>query len=149
MYGKTSQEGGRFSSLTVAIDGSAESDKAIELAKELALLAGSKVHVIHVVEHVAAAGRAGAFDIEDRVEVSQVLDRDAKKLTDAGVPFNVTVVHAPIGHAAREIVAAAERDGSDAIVMGSRGLSSMAAAVIGSTAYKVLHLSSKPVIIGR
>jgi nucleotide-binding universal stress UspA family protein len=138
-----------FETLVVAVDSSAESDRAVELARDLALLASGSVQLVHVVEHVLAAGRAGGFDVEDRDDVSQSLAREEALLKEAGVEHSVSITHAPVGHVAREIVAAAEESKADVIVMGSRGLSGVGAALLGSTAYKVLHLANRPVLVAR
>lgn len=138
-----------FEKLTVAVDSSPESDRAVELARDIASMSGGTVHLVHVIEHVLAAGRAGGFDVEEKSDVTASLDREVAMLKEAGVAHTVSVVHAPVGHAAKEIVAAAKADDADAIIMGSRGLSAFAATFIGSTAYKVLHMADRPVFIGR
>ena len=56
---------------------------------------------------------------------------------------------APFGKAAKEIVDEARDAGCDAIVMGSRGLSDWAAALVGSVAHKVVSLAHCPVVIAR
>ncbi len=138
-----------FEKLTVAVDSSAESDRAVDLARDIAKMSGGNVHLIHVVEHVHAAGRAGGFDVEDKENATASLDREEAVLKSAGVEYDITIVHAPVGHVAKEILAAAKAEDSDAIVMGSRGLAGIAAAALGSTAYKLLHIADRPVIIAR
>jgi nucleotide-binding universal stress UspA family protein len=138
-----------FETLVVAVDNSPESDRAVELARDLALMSSGAIQLVHVVEHVMAAGRAGGFDVEEHEDVAQALSREVDVLSQAGVEHSVSVVHAPVGHVAKEIVADAENSSADVIVMGSRGLSAVGAAVLGSTAYKVLHLSKRPVLVAR
>jgi nucleotide-binding universal stress UspA family protein len=53
------------------------------------------------------------------------------------------------GQAAYHIVAAARAHDARVIVMGSRGRSELTALVLGSTAYKVIHLSDRPVLVVR
>jgi nucleotide-binding universal stress UspA family protein len=44
-------------------------------------------------------------------------------------------------------VDAAKTDGADVIIMGCRGRSELSALVLGSTAFKVLHATDRPVLI--
>ena len=46
-------------------------------------------------------------------------------------------------------IKAASEAGSDTIVMGSHGRTAAAAAMLGSNAYKVLHLTDRPVLVIR
>lgn len=50
-------------------------------------------------------------------------------------------------HTADAIVKAADRYSAKAIVIGTKGRSRMTAVVLGSVAYKVLHLSRVPVLV--
>ena len=56
-------------------------------------------------------------------------------------------VKVSISGRAPAIVQAAEEAGADLIVMGSRGLSRIAGAVIGSVSHEVIHLSNRQVLL--
>jgi len=59
-------------------------------------------------------------------------------------------VHGTVaGHAAKEIVDTARTEGSDLIVMGSRGLSDIAGLFVGSVTHQVLRLAHIPVLVVR
>src|ERR1039458_6054870 len=114
-----------FQKLVVAVDKSAPSDRAVAAGLSLAQASGGSVHLIHVVEHVAVPqGRfTGGFDLEDPAEADQILAEDLAMLTEAGITATASVVAGRAGHAAQEIVEAAQADGADVIVMGCRGRS--------------------------
>jgi nucleotide-binding universal stress UspA family protein len=57
------------------------------------------------------------------------------------------VDHHPAGRIAVEITEEALGWDASVIVVGPRGLNSLAAAVLGSTATKVIHLSKVPVLV--
>jgi nucleotide-binding universal stress UspA family protein len=62
----------------------------------------------------------------------------------AGVKFNAHIVP---GHPAETIVELAEKHECSRVVMGTRGLNPVNSLVLGSVAYKVLHLSPIPVTL--
>jgi len=53
------------------------------------------------------------------------------------------------GRAAKAILRAAESEGADVIVMGSRGLSDLAGLLLGSVTHKVIQLSHRTVVVAR
>ncbi len=67
-----------------------------------------------------------------------------KKLDAAGIAYQARVL---AGEVAETIVKHAEQSGCDLIVIGSRGMTALGKALIGSTANKVLHFSSLPVLL--
>ncbi|MDE3203147.1 MAG: universal stress protein [Acidobacteriota bacterium] len=139
-----------YSSILVAVDDSEQSQRAVSAAGELARLSGATVHLFHVRERQDVIGKSGgSFDVEDAEEVTALLERSVAALSDSGVTTTTKSVHVPIGHVANEIVKAAAEAGADTIVMGSHGRSSLAAVVLGSNAYKVLHLADRPVLVVR
>ena len=67
-----------------------------------------------------------------------------KRLDAAGIAYRSRVLVGPI---AETIVKHAEAARCDLICMGSRGMTELGKALLGSTATKVLHLSSLPVLM--
>ena len=67
-----------------------------------------------------------------------------KKLDAAGVPYRARVLVGPI---AESLVKHAKGERCDLIYIGTRGMSELGAALIGSTATKVLHISETPVLL--
>lgn len=72
------------------------------------------------------------------------LREDRAALTAAGVRF---VPRVEIGSPAATIVRVAAEENCDGIVMGSRGMGTVSAALLGSVSSEVLHLSDLPVTL--
>lgn len=70
-------------------------------------------------------------------------------LKSAGLTATGVVRAAQSNRIAHEIAAEAADDGATAIVAGSRGLSGLESALIGSTTNKLLHLVEIPVVVVR
>jgi len=136
-----------FERIVLAVDGSAPSNRAIETAADLARRIGSEVIVLHVREREMAY--VGAVEIESTDEVRELVDGTVRQLKDAGVSARGEVLSTVFGRAARVILEAANEDGAEMIVMGSRGLSDLAGLVLGSVTHKVLHLARCPVLVVR
>lgn len=79
-----------------------------------------------------------------RAEGDERLAGAREKLDAAGIPYSS---HIMVGPVAENIVEKALNTGCDLICIGSRGLGDLGRALLGSTASKVLHLSSLPVLL--
>ena len=66
------------------------------------------------------------------------------KLDAAGIPYQPRVL---VGAIAETIVKHAQSSRCDLILIGSRGMTELGKALMGSTAAKVLHLSDVPVLL--
>jgi nucleotide-binding universal stress UspA family protein len=84
------------------------------------------------------------IDSWTREEGESALRGASDVLHAAGVKFNPHIV---AGHPAEKIVELAEEHHCTRIVMGTRGLGAVTSLVLGSVAYKVLHLSPIPVTL--
>ena len=139
-----------YESILVAVDDSEPAARAAAAAAQLARLSGGTVLLFHVRERQDVIGKSGgSFDVEYQEEADALLDKVAGDVKDSGVAYTTRTVHVPIGHVAKEIVKAASEGNADTIVMGSHGRTSLSALILGSTAYKVLHLADRPVLIVR
>jgi len=139
-----------FENLFVAVDNSEQSDRAVQMAAALAKLSGGRVKVFHVRETLKVVGKgAGTYELEEADDVSHLVAKEVAVFEEAGVPVTSEVRHARLGHAAAEIINAAREEDASVIVIGSRGLGEVEALVYGSTAYKVLHLADRPVLVAR
>lgn len=136
--------------ILVPVDFSSQSLAAIPFARELASMTGARVRVLHVVEEVVhpAFYNAGAFsiydiqpDVEERA-LEHLKEAYAKQYGPA-VPVVFQVVS---GHAAAEVVAAAETGASGMIVMATHGLGGMAHVFLGSVAERVVRMARCPVL---
>jgi nucleotide-binding universal stress UspA family protein len=133
-----------FKTIVLALDGSESSDRAIPVAQELARDGGSII-VAHVREKVMARG--GGETRVDEDEIEQRVRASAAKLNEAGVKATVELGTSVAGGPAHAIAAIADRAGADLIVTGTRGHGVVAGLLVGSTAQRLLHLASCPVLI--
>ena len=67
-----------------------------------------------------------------------------KKLDAAGIPYAERVLIGPVAEA---VVKHAKDKRCDLIYIGTRGMSELKSALVGSTATKVLHISDIPVLL--
>jgi nucleotide-binding universal stress UspA family protein len=136
--------------LLVPTDGS---DNALRAVRHLVALAehGVKVEAVLLnVQRPVMSGEVGAVApieiAEDRraAAAGSAVGKARAALDAAGVPCTV---HEAIGNAAEEIAAAAERLQCDGIVMGRRGLGTLASLLMGSVSEQVLRLARVPVTL--
>lgn len=132
----------------IPFDGSAAALRALDHAlQEMRGQADGQVHVLNVQPPMRQLGPSrlvtpDMIAAELRSEGLQLLTQAQNKVQAAGL---TCVPQVRIGAAAEEIAAYAAEHGCEAIVMGSRGMGSVAGLVLGSVAHKVLHLAQVPV----
>lgn len=137
-----------FKVVLLAVDKSVQSDAALKVACDLARVSGGTVELLHVRERDVVVGKCGgSWDLETQEEAEAFLAKEAQTLRDAGVNANPHVLRARLEETAHAIVDTADKLAADVIVMGTRGLSPFGAFMLGSTAYKVLHASTRPVLV--
>jgi nucleotide-binding universal stress UspA family protein len=138
-----------YDKILVAVDHSEISDRALDAARELALLSKGEVWVLHLREREVAVKTGMSLSDESMDEASAAVATAVDKLTAAGVKAHGDVGTTLFGYAARNIVDDAKEHDVDVIVMGSRGRGDLAGLILGSTAHKVIHLADRPVLIVR
>ena len=138
-----------YDKILVAVDHSEVSDRALDAARDLALLSRGEVWVLHLREREVAVKTGVSLSDESMDEASAAVATAVDKLTAAGVKAHGDVGTTLFGYAARNIVDDAKEHDVDVIVMGSRGRGDLAGLILGSTAHKVIHLADRPVLIVR
>jgi nucleotide-binding universal stress UspA family protein len=139
-----------FGIVLLAVDGSEYSEKAVELAKQLATSTNDEVVVTHVTERLPARFQTyPGLDYEHDQEVIELAHGYLAKMEEAGIKARIELRSAPYGGVARIITNLAEDLQAGLIVMGSHGRGDLTALLLGSVAHKVLHLSRRPVLIAR
>lgn len=137
-----------FSVILVAVDKSAHSDKAVAAACDLAKATGGVVHLFHALERQVTGGKGGgAVELETEEDVESLLSAELATANAAGVKVVPHVRRSRQEETFHAIVEVADEISADVIVMGTRGLSTLAALVVGSTTFKVLHASTRPVLV--
>lgn len=134
--------------LLLAVDGSEVAQRAASHVAELAAQMPLEVHAINV--QPALSGDVSLFvsradlDRYHRDEGDKQLAPVLALLAERGVN---TSAHVLVGSPGDTIARFAEERGLDGIVMGTRGLGSVAGALLGSVAFKVVHLAGVPVTL--
>lgn len=149
--------------ILIATDGSDEALHAANFLYELVNPATVQqitvLAVIHPIESTpffgeAAMGGGGLISQETWDSLNQSLDKNASdaiaRTRDALARLSANVTPMTrTGAPAEEIVDAAKAVGADLIVVGSRGLSGVQSAFLGSVSDRVLHLAHCPVLVVR
>jgi nucleotide-binding universal stress UspA family protein len=136
-----------FEKILLAVDGSEHSAKAVAVAGDLGRRYHAEVVVLHVREHELTWG--GDVDVETPSEALDLVDGVVRRLKDEGTGVRGEVVRVPLGQTARAILDMCKDEGTDLIVMGTRGLSDWGRLLMGSVAHKVVHLAEVPVLVVR
>ncbi|MGH0028811.1 MAG: universal stress protein [Myxococcota bacterium] len=139
----------RFDTILVPLDFSSHSSKALDCAIELAKQFKGKVHLIHSYPiYVGAVSPYGivlpeSFDRDCRDAAEREISKWSDKVRAAGVTVETTVTpSAPV----EAIERVAEEIDADLIVMGSRGLTGLKHALLGSVAERTLRSAPCPVL---
>lgn len=137
--------------ILVPIDFSAYSLQALEYAKSIANSLGSEITVMHVIERVIypafyPEGYYPIVDFEPKLhdQILESIDIFLKQIPD----FKADKVVAA-GRPSDEIVQYADNNKFDLIIMATRGLSGLQHLIVGSTAERIVRLSSIPVLTVR
>lgn len=128
-----------YNTVLVAVDLSNDSHNVIDQASKLAGET-SKLHLVHVVEPVAAAYSMDIYAVNVSELQQEAIKFAEQKLEKIGQELSISSdrVHTLLGAPAPEIRNLANELDADAIVIGSHGHSGWKI-LLGSTAIKVLH----------
>jgi len=136
--------------ILVALDGSDQSKKALELAVDLAKMWNATIYLIHVQERLKMPKEFEKYAKVERIppsnyfamvcERNQFLGEGLTRVKEAGVKAADPICVQ--GDPTASILNAAKRNKIDLIIMGSRGLGLFKKAVVGSVCSKVFHNSS-------
>ena len=134
--------------ILLAVDGSKPSLKAVQLLIDHADWYAERPRVELVTVHlpVPKVGHTNKAQLERyyQEEGEAMLAPAKKKLDAAGVAYQARVL---VGAVAEAIVRHAKDTRCDLIYIGTRGMSEIGKALVGSTATKVLHISDTPVLL--
>ncbi|ELY42186.1 universal stress protein [Natronorubrum tibetense] len=137
-----------YDSILVATDGSETATVAAEHAIELARQVDGTVDVIAVLESRTEYDNAivdpAEVDRRRREQATAALEDISESAADADVPVETEI---RTGVPSEEIVAYADEQGIDAIVIGARGRSSLRGALLGSTVDRVVRTAAQPVLV--
>lgn len=134
----------------VPVDGSDDALRALDFAiSQIQSVPGSSVHLLTVRPPLRIYGEIQVYvDREKMLALAEEHGRDVLEHARAKVAGKVACdVEQLEGEPAETIVRRAAELGSDSIVMGTRGLGRVANIVLGSVAFKVVHLAAVPVTL--
>lgn len=146
-----------FESILVAADGSEPSLRAVDVAARMAASDDIPLYLLYVVRDMQFPQALSRMaEVERLVGTrSDVLDyvadkilKDAKQRAKKGGAKRIETVTAHGDPASRIVETAGERK-ADLIVVGTRGLGSMAGALLGSVSRKVSNIAEQNVLIVR
>ena len=134
--------------ILVALDGSSNSKRALDMALRIAAPAGSSVTgIISVRIHPRSEVMpARSADEGDYAAAKSVMEKAAAAADRAGVRFVTKIKQGDTGY---NIVKAAhsKSEPCDMVVIGSRGHGSLKQAFFGSTSNHVVHAANIPVLV--
>jgi nucleotide-binding universal stress UspA family protein len=140
-----------FTNILIAIDGSEASQRALARAVDEAKVWNAKLHVLYVVE----TGLFSSLPSDNTVEImyrvlekegTTVLDRAKKYAAEKGI---TVTTHIKQGHAGSEVIALADQENADLIIVGSHGKSQADRLLIGSVSTFVVSHSKVTTMVVR
>ncbi len=145
-----------FKNIGFCTDFSENADQAFTVARDLVVLFGASIEIIHVTVNFSLSPPVHTtympieYDPQFIEEVTQaalksIQDKYVEKL-HAGLPYNVNIES---GYPSTEILRVVEEKGIDLLVMGSHGLTGLAHVLFGSTADRVVRRASCSVLTVR
>lgn len=145
-----------FKHILLATDGSEASEHAAKLAVNLARTHGAKMTAVYVIDPYPylGIGESNPLGFQSYMTAAQehaaTTHTKISELCNSGGPaveLHVRLVE-DVG-AAAGIVATAQTEGADLIVVGSHGRSGLARVVLGSVAARVVAQATVPVLVTR
>jgi len=135
--------------ILLAVDGSKPSSDAVDLLIRTFGQLRSKPEVELVTVHLPVPRMRTGVSKQQLAryyaeEGAEKLVAAKKKLDAAGIEYKASILVGPV---AETIVKHADSTRCSLICMGSRGMSAIGKALVGSTATKVLNLASQPLLI--
>ncbi len=136
--------------IVVATDGSDTAKRSVDYAIDLSRKYDAKLVILHVLSVLIPRGSVSSVSDklyqEDRPKASILLEDAQKKAKESGVESTAELVedHMPVYG---EIIACAEREEADLIVVGTKGRSGVARLLLGSVASGVVTYSPIPVLV--
>ena len=140
-----------YDRILVPTDGSAEGERAVAHALDVATVHDATVHAIYVVDTASYAGMPMESSWEGigdllRSDAADAVERVKRLAAEAAVDVDTAVVD---GSPSREIIRYAEDNDCDLVVMGTHGRGGIDRLLLGSVAEKVVRGASVPVLTVR
>jgi len=134
-----------FQHILFATDFSATADRALPYAVEIARRSAATIHALHVIPPAIypSASPEEWSDIAQQEEEFRARKKDELELELQELPHELLLIKGDVWETVQEII---EYRDVDLIVMGTRGRTGVAKALLGSTAEKIFRQVSCPVL---
>lgn len=133
--------------ILVGADGSPGGRNAVRWATELARGHGARLIVVHAfqpLDHLQELSPGDDFAALEERTLADIRNDWCRPCAEAGVAFEGVVRE---GEPARVLLDVAETEAVDVIVVGTRRLGSVKRLMLGSTSSKLVHESTRPVLV--
>jgi nucleotide-binding universal stress UspA family protein len=135
-----------YKTILVTLDGTPTDQAIIEHVKQLAKLAHSRVVLLHVADGWAARTYGPDAVSPEITEDTAYLKKVQSEFQSAGIPVECELAY---GDPVKEIVKWVKEKGCDLVAMSTHGHRFLADIFLGTTASRVQHSISVPVLLLR
>jgi nucleotide-binding universal stress UspA family protein len=135
-----------YNTILVTLDGTPTDRAIIEHVKELAKLAGSRLVLLHVADGWAARTFGPDAVSREITEDSAYLEKIRAEFQSVGIPTEAEMAY---GEPAEQIIRWIQQKGCDLVAMSTHGHRFLADHFLGTTASRVQHSISVPVLLLR
>lgn len=135
-----------YETILVTLDGTSTDRAIIEHIKQLAKLAHSRLFLLHVADGWAARTYGPDAVSREISEDTDYLRKVQQEFQAAGIPAQAELAY---GDPASEIVKWVEKKGCDLVAMSTHGHRFLGDLFLGSTATRVRHSISAPILLLR
>jgi len=135
-----------YDKILVTLDGSPSDRAIIEHVKQLASLAHSRLVLLHVADGWAARTYGADAVSREIAEDTAYLGKVREEFQSAGIPAEAELA---FGEPVAEIIKWVEKKGCDLVAMSTHGHRFLGDLFLGSTASRVQHKISAPVLLLR
>ncbi len=135
-----------YDKILVTLDGTSRDRAIIEHIKELAKLAQSRLVLLHVADGWAARTYGRDAVSPEIAEDTAYLEKVRAEFQVAGIPTEAELAY---GEPVKEILKWIEQKGCDLVAMSTHGHRFLADIFLGTTASRVQHSISVPVLLLR
>jgi nucleotide-binding universal stress UspA family protein len=144
---KGRRHGRHFSKILVGYDGSAQAEKAVDVALSLAQCVDAKVLIFAVARPPEPATSVELEAVLD--DAREHYEQGFKKIRERADEEIEIQTEIAVGHPAEQIVHKAETEHFDLIILGRRGVSTFEKWLLGSISERVLRYAHCPVMVVR
>jgi universal stress protein A len=135
-----------YDTILVTLDGTPSDRAIIEHIKQLAKLAHSRLVLLHVADGWAARTYGPDAVSPEISEDTTYLEKITEEFQSAGIPTEAELAY---GEPVKEIIKWVEQKGCDLVAMSTHGHRFLADLFLGTTASRVQHSISVPVLLLR